>query len=115
MRYADAFGPIVDFCWGLGTMVLYFFGVNMILDGMLQVGTLIAFGTYISMFWRPVMNLSNFYNQLVTNIAGAERIFEILDTKPDLTDGETACEMPEITGAVSFRHVTFPMRKKRKY
>lgn len=40
------------FLWGLGTMVLYFFGVNMILDGMLQVGTLIAFGTYISMFWR---------------------------------------------------------------
>lgn len=114
VRYADAFGPIVDFCWGLGTMVLYFFGVNMILDGMLQVGTLIAFGTYISMFWRPVMNLSNFYNQLVTNIAGAERIFEILDTKPDLTDGETACEMPEITGAVSFRHVTFSYEKEKE-
>ena len=114
VRYADAFGPIVDFCWGLGTMVLYFFGVNMILDGMLQVGTLIAFGTYISMFWRPVMNLSNFYNQLVTNIAGAERIFEILDTKPDLTDGETACEMPEITGAVSFRHVTFTYEKEKE-
>ena len=114
VRYADAFGPIVDFCWGLGTMVLYFFGGNMILDGMLQVGTLIAFGTYISMFWRPVMNLSNFYNQLVTNIAGAERIFEILDTKPDLTDGETACEMPEITGAVSFRHVTFSYEKEKE-
>ena len=114
VRYADAFGPIVDFCWGLGTMVLYFFGVNMILDGMLQVGTLIAFGTYISMFWRPVMNLSNFYNQLVTNIAGAERIFEILDTKPDLTDGETACEVPEITGAVSFRHVTFSYEKEKE-
>lgn len=114
VRYADAFGPIVDFCWGLGTMVLYFFGVNMILDGMLQVGTLIAFGTYISMFWRPVMNLSNFYNQLVTNIAGAERIFEILDTKPDMTDRETACEMPEITGAVSFRHVTFSYEKEKE-
>ena len=114
VRYADAFGPIVDFCWGLGTMVLYFFGVNMILDGMLQVGTLIAFGTYISMFWRPVMNLSNFYNQLVTNIAGAERIFEILDTKPDLTDRVTACEMPEITGAVSFRHVTFSYEKEKE-
>mgnify|MGYP000934576736 FL=1 len=114
VRYADAFGPVVHFCWGLGTMVLYFFGVNMILDGMLQVGTLIAFGTYISMFWRPVMNLSNFYNQLVTNIAGAERIFEILDTKPDLTDGETACEMPEITGAVSFRHVTFSYEKEKE-
>mgnify|MGYP000476604682 CR=1 FL=1 len=87
VRYADAFGPIVDFCWGLGTMVLYFFGVNMILDGMLQVGTLIAFGTYISMFWRPVMNLSNFYNQLVTNIAGAERIFQLIDEEPEKDEG----------------------------
>nr|WP_317380150.1 ABC transporter ATP-binding protein [uncultured Faecalimonas sp.] len=113
VRYADAFGPIVDLCWGLGTMVLYFFGVNMILDGAMQVGTLIAFGTYISMFWRPVMNLSNFYNQLVTNIAGAERIFEILDTKPDLTDAEEAKEMPEIAGAVSFQHVTFAYEKEK--
>lgn len=113
VRYADAFGPIVDFCWGIGTMVLYFFGVNMILDGVLKVGTLIAFGTYISMFWRPVMNLSNFYNQLVTNIAGAERIFEILDTKPDLTDSDEAKEMPEITGAVSFQHVTFAYEKEK--
>lgn len=114
VRYADAFGPIVDLCWGIGTMVLYFFGVNMILDGTMQVGTLIAFGTYISMFWRPVMNLSNFYNQLVTNIAGAERIFEILDTKPDLTDGEAAEEMPKIAGAVSFRHVTFSYEKEKE-
>lgn len=113
VRYADAFGPIVDLCWGIGTMVLYFFGVNMILDGVLKVGTLIAFGTYISMFWRPVMNLSNFYNQLVTNIAGAERIFEILDTKPDLTDSDEAKEMPEITGAVSFQHVTFAYEKEK--
>lgn len=113
VRYADAFGPVVDLCWGIGTMMLYLVGANLILDGKLQVGTLIAFGSYISMFWRPVMNLSNFYNQLVTNIAGAERIFEILDTKPEITDGRGVEELPDIRGDVSFSHVTFAYEDDR--
>ena len=59
------------------------------------------------MFWQPINNLSNFYNQLVTNIAGAERIFEILDTEPAIADGADVAEMPEIEGNVRFEHVSF--------
>ena len=104
---ADGFGPIVDLCWGLGTLSLYFAGVKLIGADIVSVGTLITFGTYISMFWRPVMNLSNFYNQLITNVAGAERIFEILDTKPDITDAACVRTLPEVQGAVRFDHVSF--------
>ncbi len=104
---ADGFGPIVDLCWGLGTLSLYFAGVKLIGADIVSVGTLITFGTYISMFWRPVMNLSNFYNQLITNVAGAERIFEILDTKPDITDAACVRALPEVQGAVRFDHVSF--------
>jgi ATP-binding cassette subfamily B protein len=59
------------------------------------------------MFWQPIMNISNFYNQLVTNMSGAERIFEILDIEPDIKDKPDAVEMPEIKGNVSFRNVCF--------
>ena len=104
---ADGFGPVVDLCWGLGTLALYFAGVRLIGAETVSVGTLITFGTYISMFWRPVMNLSDFYNQLITNVAGAERIFEILDTKPDITDGAQVRALPEVRGAVCFDHVSF--------
>ena len=104
---ADGFGPIVDLCWGLGTLSLYFAGVKLIGADIVSVGTLITFGTYLSMFWRPVMNLSNFYNQLITNVAGAERIFEILDTKPDITDAACVRALPEVQGAVRFDHVSF--------
>ncbi|MDF2802860.1 MAG: yknV [Anaerocolumna sp.] len=104
---SDAFGPIIDFCWGLGMVALYFAGVKLAGDNVINVGTLIAFGTYISMFWRPIMNLSNFYNQLVTNISGAERIFEIMDTKPEIKDSENVTELPEINGKVTFDHVSF--------
>ncbi len=53
------------------------------------------------------MNLSNFYNQLITNIAGAERIFEILDIEPDLVDAKEAVWLPTIQGDVRFDNVTF--------
>ena len=53
------------------------------------------------------MNLSNFYNQLITNVAGAERIFEILDTEPDITDAAEVEELPDIQGAITFDHVSF--------
>lgn len=108
---SDAFGPVIDFCWGLGMVSLYFVGVKMTGDEGVPVGTLIAFGTYISMFWRPIMNLSNFYNQLITNISGAERIFEIMDTKPEIEDGNAVTCLPEIKGEVRFENVSFAYDK----
>ncbi len=108
---SDAFGPIIDFCWGIGTVSLFFFGIKMTGDNVTPIGTLIAFSSYISMFWRPIMNLSNFYNQLVTNISGAERIFEIMDTAPDINDENDSKELPQIRGEVHFDHVTFAYDK----
>ena len=107
VRYADAFGPVVDICWGIAGMMMYWVGVTLIGKGEVQVGALISFGSYIAMFWQPLMNLSNFYNQLVTNITGAERIFEILDTEAEITDAEDAVELPRIKGEVTLSHVSF--------
>lgn len=107
VRYADAFGSVVDFCWGLGNVSLWFTGIMILGVDNVSVGTLVAFGTYISMFWQPIMNLSNFYNQLITNISGAERIFEILDTGAEIVDADGVTQMPEIIGAVDFEHVGF--------
>lgn len=107
VRYADAFGPVVDICWGIAGMMMYWVGVVLIGKGEVQVGALISFGSYIAMFWQPLMNLSNFYNQLVTNITGAERIFEILDTEAEITDAADAVELPKIKGEVTFSHVSF--------
>ena len=63
---SDLFGPTIDFCWGFGAMMLYLVGVKYIGAPKVSVGLLVAFGTYINMFWNPIMNLSNFYNQVVT-------------------------------------------------
>jgi ATP-binding cassette subfamily B protein len=107
VKLNDSIGPIIDVCWGIGTLALYFAGIKLLGIDDASVGLLIAFGTYISMFWSPILNLSNFYNQLITNIAGAERIFEIMDTKPDITDSKDVKELPDIKGDIRFEHVTF--------
>lgn len=107
VKLNDALGPIIDLCWGIGTVSLYYVGVKLLGHKSVSIGTLIAFGTYISMFWSPVLNLSNFYNQLITNISGAERIFEIMDTKPDLIDDDNVIPLPGIEGEIRFEHVSF--------
>lgn len=107
VRIADMFGGAIDFCWGIGAMILYWVGIQMIGGDYVSIGMLVAFGTYINMFWNPVMNLSNFYNQVITNLTAAERIFEILDTKPDIFDGSDVQELPDIEGTVEFEQVSF--------
>ena len=107
VRINDAMGSVIDLCWGVGCAALYYTGIVVIGVEQISVGTLLAFGSYINMFWRPIMNLSNFYTQIITNLAAAERIFEILDTPSEITDEADAVEMPPIAGSVTFDHVTF--------
>lgn len=107
VKLQDGFGPIIDLCWGVGTLVLFYVGIMVLGTDVVSAGLLIAFGYYINMFWSPIANLSNFYNQLITNVAAAERIFEVLDTKPAIADKENASLMSDITGEVTFEDVSF--------
>ena len=59
------------------------------------------------MFWNPIMNLSNFYNNLITNLTAAERVFDIMDTPADIVDAPDVKELPDVKGKVEFSHVTF--------
>ena len=107
VRINDSLGSAIDLCWAIGIGALYFTGIIILGVDKVSVGTLVAFGTYVGMFWHPIMNLSNFYNQIITNLAAAERIFEILDSEPEITDAEDVIEMPAIKGEVTFENVTF--------
>ena len=107
VRLNDFFWPLVELSWGIGTVIVFSVGYRLIISGEIQVGTLIAFSMYTGMFWRPIMNLSNFYNTLITNFSAADRIFDILDISPEIENIESAEKMPEIKGDVEFKNVTF--------
>lgn len=103
----DLFWPIVLIASGVGTYLVFYLGIPLVQKGEVSVGMLIAFTSFISMFWMPIINLSQFYNQLVSNLAAAERIFEILDTEPEAAEDENTKQMPKIDGNISFDDVVF--------
>lgn len=105
--YSDLFGPAIDMSWAISSMVMYLVAVVFIGYTEASVGMIVAFATYANMFWRPIMGLSGYYNQLVTNMSAAERVFDLLDTPADIVDKEGAEELPEIKGEVSFKNVGF--------
>lgn len=107
VRLNDFFFSIVDICWAGGLIAMYFVGIRIIGTDVITLGTFVAFGAYVAMFWQPLMHLSNFYNQLITNIAGAERVFEILDTAAEISDAANVSELKPIEGNVTFDNVSF--------
>lgn len=107
VRHSDLFGPITEICWGVSAMMLYWGGTKFLGIGSVSIGTLAAFGTYVGMFWEPVTNIAQFYNQVITNVSAAERVFEVLDTPAEIKDAPNAVALPEIQGGVTFEHVSF--------
>ena len=105
--FSDFLWPIIDISWSAGLIAMYYMGMVIVGAGEVPVGTLVAFGSYIGMFWQPIMNLSNYFNQMVTNIAGAERVFEILDTEPEIGNSEDAIIPEDLKGEVCFENVSF--------
>ncbi len=107
VRLNDSFGSIIDICWGVGSIAMFYVSIVVLKIDSSNVGLLLSFGYYIGMFWSPIANLSNFYNQLITNIAAAERIFEVLDTKSMIVNRENAVDVDGFDGRVTFEDVTF--------
>ncbi|MHB1294994.1 MAG: ABC transporter ATP-binding protein [Anaerolineae bacterium] len=74
---------------------------------MATIGLIVAFITYVRRFYQPIGELAQLYAQVQAASAGAERIFELLDTAPDIVDAPNAVELPSIRGKVRYEHVCF--------
>ena len=87
--------------------LLYYVGVSNLGGMNVSTGTLIAFVWYSTTFWDPVVNIGNFYTQLVTCSVYLERIFETLRIKPNIVDKPDAIQLPQIEGKVDVNDVVF--------
>ncbi len=76
-------------------------------------GAVVACYLYWDWFMNPIRNFGNFYNQLLMAMAGAERVFSLLDLKPEVQDAEGAKPLPRIEGHVEFERVTFGYKPDR--
>jgi len=79
----------------------------MVLQGWATVGTIAVFYNYSRKFAAPLRHIGNLYNQIQAALAGAERVFEVIDEQPELTDAPDAITLDDVAGEVVFEHVDF--------
>ena len=104
-----AFSPTLDVLSTIGLAIVVGYGGYLALrePPLITVGIIVSFLVYVRRFFQPIQQLAQLYTQLQSGVAGAERIFELVDTQPDLIDAPDAVEMPVIEGHVAFDGVSF--------
>ncbi len=107
MTYALLVMPMMGVMSNANVAVVAGLGGWLAVKGIVSIGLIATFITYSRRFAEPLRQLGDLYNQVQAAFAGAERIFEVLDTQPDLTDVDDAVELANLKGDVSFKHVDF--------
>lgn len=99
--------PVVEFTSALATVAVMGFGGVLVMSGEVTLGVLVAFLTYITRFFQPLRELTQFYNQLQAAMAGGERVFELLDEPVTLAERPGALHLERVRGEVELRDVSF--------
>ena len=102
---SSSMGPVMNMLNNISFVIVAVFGGYFVIKGYITVGVISAFIIYSKQFSRPINELSQLYGQIQTAMAGAERIFEILDAESE--DKSGTIHMQETKGVVEFRHVNF--------
>ncbi len=107
-RVNGTFQPVLELIRFIGKLVILTFGAYLIVSGRLtRVGSVVAAFLYWDWFMNPIINFGTFSSQMMMAMAGAERIFALLEREPDVFDLPDARPLPRIDGRVAFDHVTF--------
>lgn len=100
------FRPTIDLLSVVATIIILGVGSASVLHGSLSLGTLFIFITYISSFFKPIQELAEQFGTLQSSLASAEKVFSILDEKPEIVNPENPTSV-DIKGRIEFRHVWF--------
>ena len=106
-RYGIGVYPSVQMLTAIGLALVVVVGGNMVLDGALEVGVVLAFALYIERLFDPVRRLTQQFEQLQRAMVSADRIFELLDLRPDVSDRPDAAALSRVRGEVRFEGVSF--------
>jgi ATP-binding cassette subfamily B protein len=99
--------PFVDLLSSLAMAVVLGFGGYLVFDGSITIGTLFAFIGYLANFFDPVQILSQLYNTFLAAVAALDKIIDVMEEEPEITDRPGAQVLPTVDGHVRFEHVRF--------
>jgi len=104
---ANIYDGMVSFFAALISTLVWFFGGQQVLGAYLAIGDLVAFAQYTTSYLDPIQNISTFYGEIQSALAGAERIFAVLDIDPEVKEAPDAVDFPSGEGIVELRDVRF--------
>jgi ABC-type multidrug transport system fused ATPase/permease subunit len=107
VRLNAAYFPTVEMLSGVAVAVIVVYGGLQAINGHVTVGTVVAFVAALSNLFEPIQQLSQLYATYQSGMAALEKIFQLLDVRPDLEDRPGALELGPIRGEVSFEDVSF--------
>lgn len=105
--YSRVLFVALGFVTAVGTAIVYYLGGRLVIDDVISIGTVAAFVVYVGQIYQPLTQLTNARVDVMTAIVSFERVFEVLDFKPLITERPDATELAEPTGRVTFDHVWF--------
>jgi ATP-binding cassette subfamily B protein len=108
---ANFYEATVGFFTALISAMIWFVGGGQVLGGFTVLGDLVAFTQYSTIFLEPIQNISTFYGEIQSALAGAERIFVVLDIEPEVREASDAVDFPEGEGIVELRDIRFSYKK----
>lgn len=106
-RITSFWMPTTSVLMGIGIALVLWFGGRGVIAQTVSLGTLIGFTVYINMLFRPIRQTGMMMGVLMRSAAAAERVFEVLDTRPDIQDTPGAEPLPPVDGHIRFEGVSF--------
>jgi ABC-type multidrug transport system fused ATPase/permease subunit len=102
-----AYFPAVELLSAIGTTVILLYGGYQAIEGNIQVGILVAFVGYLNAFFDPIQQISQLYTTYQQGMAALDKIFDLLETQPDMVDQPNALDPGRLRGEIELNHVSF--------
>jgi ABC-type multidrug transport system fused ATPase/permease subunit len=102
-----AYFPAVELLSAIGTSVILLYGGYQAIEGNIQVGILVAFVGYLNAFFDPIQQISQLYTTYQQGMAALDKIFDLLETQPDMVDQPNALDPGRLRGEIELDHVSF--------
>ncbi|MEX2447754.1 MAG: ABC transporter ATP-binding protein [Solirubrobacterales bacterium] len=99
--------PAVELLAAVGTAAIVLYGGTQAIEGAIQIGTIVAFIGYLQLFFDPIQQLSQLYTTYQQGMAALDKIFELLDTEPDMSDAPGAVDPGQLRGEIEMDGVWF--------
>jgi ABC-type multidrug transport system fused ATPase/permease subunit len=106
-KYSSSYAITISSLTTLGTLLAVFLIVPQVVSGKVSFGSLVAYLGYLALLYSPLTSLASVQSSMAKGDAAAERIFEVLETSPEVEDQLGATDLPRLEGRIEFEGVTF--------